>query len=60
MKMETKDKSVGLRIDRQVYEQAMLFKEIGRSKGDAAAYSTQAWFSKLIMKGIEKMQEEGY
>jgi len=58
--METKDKSVGLRIDRQVYEQAMLFKDIGRNKGDAAAYSTQAWFSKLIMKGIEKMQEEGY
>ena len=58
--METKDKSVGLRIDRQVYEQVMAFKEIGRSKGDADAYSTQAWFSKLIMKGIEKMQEEGY
>ena len=32
--METKDKSVGLRIDRQVYEQAMLFKEIGRNNGD--------------------------
>ena len=58
--METKDKSVGLRLDRQVYEQAMAFKEIGRNKGDGSAYSTQAWFSKLIMKGIEKMQEEGY
>ena len=58
--METKDKSVGLRIDRQVYEQAMLFKEIGRSKGDAATYSPQSWFSKLVMKGIEKMQEEGF
>lgn len=48
-----------MRIDRQVYEQAMLFREIARSKGDAAAYSPQSWFSKLVMKGIEKMQEEG-
>ena len=58
--METKDKAVGMRIDRQVYEQAMLFREVARSKGDAATYSPQSWFSKLVMKGIEKMQEEGY
>ena len=56
--METKDKSVGLRIDRQVYEQAMLFKDIGRNKGDAAAYSTQSWFSMLIMKGMDELKTE--
>ena len=58
--MESKDKSVGLRLDRQVYEYAMELKALSRNNGDAAAYSTQAWFSKLIMKGIEKMQEEGF
>lgn len=58
--METKDKSVGIRLDRQVYGKGMELKEAAKKKEVAAAYSTQAWFSMLIMKGIEKMQEEGF
>lgn len=58
--MADKDNAVGLRIDRNVYNMAMKMKETARMNGNPAAYSTQSWFSMLIMKGIEKMQEEGY
>ena len=56
--METKEKSAGLRIDRQVYNQAMELKEKAKERGDPAAYSTMSWFSMLIMKGIDEMKKE--
>jgi hypothetical protein len=56
--METKEKSVGLRLDRHVYDEAMKTKELAKGK-EGAAYSTQAWFSQLVVKGLEKMYEEG-
>ena len=57
--METKEKSVGLRMDRSVYDKAMILKEKAKEKNEGAAYSTQAWFSMLTMKGMERLREEG-
>ena len=58
--METKEKSVGIRMDRSVYDRAMALKEQAREKNVGAAYSTQAWFSMLAMKGMEAIMEEGF
>lgn len=58
--METKDKSVGIRLDRSVYDEAMKQKEIAKKRKNSAAYSTQSWFSMLVVYGMEKIQEEGY
>lgn len=56
--METNEKSAGLRIDRQVYNQAMELKEKAKLRGEPAAYSTMSWFSMLIMKGLDEMKKE--
>ena len=58
-KMETKEKSVGIRMDRSVYDKAMILKEKAKEKNVGAAYSTQAWFSMLTMKGMEVVVKEG-
>ena len=57
--METKEKSVGLRMDRSVYDKAMILKEKAREKNVGAAYSTQAWFSLLAIIGMDAIMEEG-
>ena len=57
--METKEKSVGIRMDRSVYDRAMALKEKAKEKNVGAAYSTQAWFSMLTMKGMDAIKKEG-
>ncbi|MCL5732321.1 MAG: hypothetical protein M1285_02885 [Candidatus Thermoplasmatota archaeon] len=56
--MADKDNAVGLRIDRNVYNMAMKMKETARMNGNPAAYSTQSWFSMLIMKGMDELKTE--
>ena len=56
--METRDKSVGLRLDRTGYEKSMKLKKQAKDKGDPVAYSTQSWFSMLVMMGIDEYNQK--
>ena len=52
-KMKKQNDSVGLRLERNVYERAMKAKEEALKNGVSAAYSTQSWFSYLVEQGMK-------
>ena len=51
--MKAQNDSVGLRLERNVYERAMKAKEEAVKNGVSAAYSTQSWFSYLVEQGMK-------
>ena len=57
-KMKAQNDSVGLRLERNVYERAMKAKEEARKNGIPAAYSTQSWFSYVVDEGLKVMKNE--
>ena len=57
-KMKAQNDSVGLRLERNVYERAMKAKEDALKNGVSAAYSTQSWFSYLVEQGMKAIKYE--
>ena len=57
-KMKRQNDSVGLRLERNVYERAMKAKEEARKNGIPAAYSTQSWFSYVVDEGLKVIKNE--
>ncbi len=57
-KMKAQNDSVGLRLERNVYERAMKAKEEARKNGIPAAYSTQSWFSYVVDEGLKVIKNE--
>ena len=57
-KMKKQNDSVGLRLERNVYERAMKAKEEARKNGIPAAYSTQSWFSYVVDEGLKAIKDE--
>ena len=57
-KMKAQNDSVGLRLERNVYERAMKAKEEARKNGIPAAYSTQSWFSYVVDEGLKVVKNE--
>ena len=56
--MKAQNDSVGLRLERNVYERAMKAKEEARKNGIPAAYSTQSWFSYVVDEGLKAIKDE--
>lgn len=56
--MKKQNDSVGLRLERNVYERAMKAKEEARKNGIPAAYSTQSWFSYVVDEGLKVVGNE--
>ena len=57
--MNTEEKSVGIRLERNIYDRAMKEKQEALEKGEQpAAYSTQSWFSMLVNLGMIVWDEE--
>ena len=57
-KMKRQSDSVGLRLERNVYDRAMKAKEEARKNGIPAAYSTQSWFSYVVDEGLKVIKNE--
>ena len=56
--MKKQSDSVGLRLERNVYDRAMKAKEDALKNGVSAAYSTQSWFSYLVEQGMKAIKYE--
>ena len=56
--MKTEEKAVGLRLDRKVYERGMRLKEKAQEEGMEASYSTIGWFSYLIDRQLDVVEEK--
>ena len=57
-KMKRQSDSVGLRLERNVYDRAMKAKEEALKNGVSAAYSTQSWFSYVVDEGLKVVKNE--
>lgn len=56
--MKTEDKSVGIRLERGLYEKAMKAKQEALEKHIPAAYATQSWFSMLVDLGLSRLEKK--
>lgn len=52
------DVSAGVRIERSIFEWAMVQKKRALDLGEPSSYSTQSWFSMLVERGLREWMKE--